>query len=58
MDLKVTHAEIQRWEGGELIQNEFLHLTAGEREFLKTGITPEEWDNAFGETQDMFDHES
>jgi hypothetical protein len=29
------------------VQNEFPHLSAGQREFLKTGITDEEWDELF-----------
>jgi len=37
------------WMGGELIQNAFPMLDAGQREFIKTGITPQEWDNMFGE---------
>jgi len=29
------------------IQDAFSFLTASEREFLMTGLTPEEWDNLF-----------
>jgi hypothetical protein len=43
MDLDVTHDELERWMDGELIQKVFPHLTTDEREFLMTGITPEEW---------------
>ena len=32
-----------QWMKGELVQRAFPFLTAGEREFLMTGITPEEW---------------
>ena len=39
----------QKWQGGSLIQDAFSWLTNGEREFLITGITPEEWDNLFQE---------
>ena len=49
MDLDVTAEQLERWQGGELIQNVFSHLTAGEREFIKTGVTPEEWAETFGE---------
>lgn len=31
------------------IQDAFNFLTAGEREFLLTGLTPEEWDKMFAE---------
>lgn len=48
MDLDVTEAQLERWNNGELIQDVFPHLTADEREFIMTGITPEEWDEAFG----------
>lgn len=33
---------------GVLIQKAFPTLNAGEREFLMTGITPEEWNETFG----------
>jgi len=48
-ELPITEAEIARWQKGELIQNVWPHLTAGQREFIKTGITDEEWDAAFAE---------
>ncbi len=55
MKLKISEPEynlcLARWRGGELIQNAFPMLSAGEREFIKTGITPEEWDAAFGEEE-------
>jgi hypothetical protein len=40
-------AAYNAWVGGELIQNAFSMLSAGEREFIKTGITPQEWDEMF-----------
>jgi hypothetical protein len=36
------------WQTGMLIQDAFPMLDADQREFIKTGITPEEWDAAFG----------
>ena len=48
MHLPVTEAQLEAWEGGGLIQNTFPDLTPGQREFLKTGITDEEWDYIFG----------
>jgi hypothetical protein len=47
LDLDITQEQIDRWLSGELIQNVFPHLSAGEREFLKTGITEEEWNDTF-----------
>jgi hypothetical protein len=44
MEIDVTNEQLQRWVGGELIQNAMPNLTADEREFIMTGITPLEWD--------------
>ena len=47
-DLPVTLEQMGRYESGlETIQDIFPHLTDDEREFIKTGITAEEWDNMF-----------
>ncbi len=43
MDLPVTQAQLDLWQGGELAQNVFSNLNAEQREFIMTGITPEEW---------------
>jgi len=43
-DLPITQEELDRWNNGELIQNVFGHLSEDDREFLMTGITPEEWE--------------
>ena len=43
MVLGITMDQYDAWQGGELIQNAMPNLTADEREFLMTGITPEEW---------------
>ena len=48
-ELPVTSAELDIWMSGELIQNVFPHLSADDREFLMTGITPEEWDTLHGD---------
>ena len=48
MDLNITSEQFARIESGiELIQNIVPHLTSEEREFLITGITPQEWDKLF-----------
>jgi len=52
MDLPITQAEIDRWHGGELIQNVWPELKPHEREFMITGTTQEEWDKAFPEEED------
>jgi len=49
MDLPVTREQLDRWKGGELIQNVFPFLSRSEREFLMTGVTAAEWDHEFAE---------
>ena len=44
MDIDVSHEQIALWEGGMLIQNAMPNLCEDEREFIMTGITPDEWD--------------
>ena len=44
LELDVTQEQIERWHNGELIQNAMPHLSADEREFLVSGMLPEEWD--------------
>lgn len=34
-----------------LLQNAFPNLSADEREFIKTGVTKEEWEETFGEEE-------
>ena len=48
MELDVTPEQLTRYEqGNELIQNVFPNLSAEHREFIMTGITPEEWNATF-----------
>jgi len=42
-EIPVTNWQIIRWGQGELIQDVMPDLSADDREFIKTGITPEEW---------------
>lgn len=51
MDIPVTESQIVAWENGQLIQNAMPNLSAGEREFIKTGVTPQEWSETFGEDE-------
>jgi hypothetical protein len=50
MQLDVTEEQLQRHRNGELIQDVFPHLPAEEREFIMSGITPEEWEKIYGES--------
>lgn len=48
-DISVTQAQLDAWRNGQLIQQAMPNLSADDREFLMTGITPEEWDEVFGD---------
>lgn len=51
-DLPVTEEQLDPYyKGGLLLQDAFPHLSAGQREFIKTGITDQEWDEAFAEQE-------
>ena len=46
MKMDVTLTQIEEWKKGTRpIQEMLPHLSPDEREFLMTGITPEEWEN-------------
>jgi hypothetical protein len=48
LDLDVTPAQVELYSaGGVLIQDAFPQLAKEQREFIKTGITAEEWDEMF-----------
>ena len=50
-----TKAQFWRYFNGQLIQDAFPALTADEREFILTGITGDEWDEAFIEREEAPD---
>lgn len=52
MLLPVTEAQIKRWQDGDLVQDVFPFLNDDQREFLMTGITPDEWEAALGADDD------
>ena len=49
MSLPITEEQYTAWEQGTLVQDAMPHLSPDEREFVMTGITPEEWADNFGE---------
>ena len=49
MSLPITEEQYNAWEQGTLVQVAMPHLSPDEREFVMTGITPEEWTETFGE---------
>lgn len=49
LELQVTQDQLDRYTNTRmLIQEAFPQLSDAEREFIKTGVTPEEWDAVFG----------
>jgi len=50
MDLPVTAEQMIRYNTGRFtLQDCFPNLSADDREFIKSGITAEEWEEVFGE---------
>jgi hypothetical protein len=49
LEIDVTEEQLAAWQDGMLIQNAMPNLTAGEREFIKTGVTDEEWETYLGD---------
>ena len=51
-DIPVTPEQLKAWqESDRPIQYALPHLTKEHREFLLTGITPDEWNELFGEEE-------
>ena len=48
LDLPVTQQQLDSYAQGALLQNAFPNLNPDEREFIKSGITAEEWESLFG----------
>jgi hypothetical protein len=43
LELDVTEEQLAAYENGALLQDAFPQLAPPLREFIKSGITPEEW---------------
>ncbi len=56
MELNVIQEQLTAWESGVHIQVAMPQLDADEREFIKTGVTPTEWNELFGEEEDEEDN--
>jgi hypothetical protein len=50
LDINCTEDEYRAWRNGELIQNAMPNTPIDQREFLISGITPEEWEKVFGKS--------
>ena len=48
MDIPVTQSQIDDWANGALIKDAMPNVSVDDREFLMTGVTPEEWTDTFG----------
>jgi len=42
----------EKWKAGSLIQSAFEGYNADQREFIMTGITPEMWNEMFGDCEE------
>lgn len=51
LEMNIDKADIERYNNGALLQDAFPYLSADECEFYKTGITPQEWKDTFGEEE-------
>jgi hypothetical protein len=50
LDLPVTYEQMVRFQNGKgYIQDIFSNLSAGEREYILTGISDEEWSEHIGD---------
>lgn len=54
MDINVTIDQMNEFlsDTRRTIQDIFPNITPGEREFIKTGITPKQWEDLFGNDDD------
>lgn len=46
-EIDVTPKQLVAWYNGALIQDAMPNLSADDREFIMTGITPEVWNETF-----------
>ena len=52
LEVPVTEEQLAKYESGMVLaQVAFPDLTPDQREFIMTGVTPEEWDEAFGDDE-------
>lgn len=51
-EIPVTPDQLRSWKEGALIQRAMPNLTPSQREFIMTGITDEEWDEAFQDEEE------
>lgn len=49
LDIDITAEQLAAVEAGAVIQDIMPDVSRAEREFIKTGITPQKWRELFGE---------
>lgn len=55
MELPVSPLDLDAYHAGKAnIQDVFLHLTAEQREFIMSGITPEEWAKHIADNEEAY----
>ena len=48
LEVDCTPEQLEAWEAGTLIQDAMPDVEAPLREYIKSGITPQEWVETFG----------
>ena len=51
-DLDITQEQYNAWQSGVYAQDAFPNLNAGDREFIISGNTDEDWDKMFADDAD------
>jgi len=51
-ELDITKEQYQAWLTGAKIQDAMPNLSPGDREFILTGITDDEWDEIFAKDEE------
>ena len=47
-EIAILEHQLNAWKQGALIQDAAPHLSADEREFIISGILPDQWNDLFG----------
>ena len=53
LEIPCTEEQMAAYKNGALIQVAFPNLTADQREFILTGITKDEWNTLFEESDEL-----
>lgn len=56
LEIDITQEELDQIAGGKCIQNVVPHLSDDLREFIKSGITPDEWEEYMGSEDQEYDY--